>query len=77
MVKNSVRYVAEIDDSDLAETVQMVKELASGLSPECMITLLEIIKCKISNDRGEWHEMEQALKNALSREDSERGAESP
>ena len=77
MVKNSVRYVAEIDDSDLAETVQMVKELAPGLSPECMITLLEIIKCKISNDRGEWHEMEQALKNALSREDSEREAESP
>ena len=33
MVKNAVRYVTEVDDSDLAETARTVKELAPILSP--------------------------------------------
>ena len=64
MVKNAVRYVAEVDDSDLVETTQAVKELASVLSPACITTLLEIITGKIS-DGGAWCEMKQALEDAL------------
>lgn len=65
MVKNAVRYVAEVDDSDLEETFQMVERLAPVLSAECVDTLLEIIKSKASNDCGEWHAMKQVLENAL------------
>ena len=35
MVKNAVRYVSEVDDSDLAETARTVKELA----PHCLSKL--------------------------------------
>ena len=38
MVKNAVRYVSEVDDSDLAETAQTVKELAPLLSSACITT---------------------------------------
>ena len=65
MVKNAVRYVAEVDDSDLAETSRMVEEFASALSEGCIGTLLEIIKSKASNDCSEWHAMKQILENAL------------
>lgn len=65
MVKNAVRYVAEVDDSELAETFRMVERLASALSAECVDTLLEIIKSKPSNDRSEWYAMKQILENAL------------
>ena len=65
MVKNAVRYVAEVDDSDLAETFQVVGEFAPALSEECIGTLLEIIKSGASNDCDEWHAIEQILENAL------------
>lgn len=41
MVKNAVRYVSEVNDSDLAETARTVKELAPILSPACITTLLK------------------------------------
>ena len=47
MVKNAVRYVSEVDDSDLAETAQTVKELAPILSPACITMLLKIITNRI------------------------------
>lgn len=65
MVKNAVRYVAEVDDSELAETFRMVEEFAPALSEECIAALLEIIKSKVSNNCSEWHAMEQTLENAL------------
>lgn len=65
MVKNAVRYVAEVDDSELAETFQMVEEFAPVLSEECIAVLLEIIKSKVSNNCSEWHAMIQILENAL------------
>lgn len=78
MVKNSVRYVSEVDDSDLAETARMLKELAPALSPECITILLEIIKSKISDDCGsEWREMEQALKDTLSKTEKGEDTETP
>lgn len=62
-------YVTEVDNSDLKETTRTVKELAPALSPECIVTLLEIIKGRISDDcRSEWHEMGQALKKTLVKE---------
>lgn len=66
MVKNAMRYVTEVDDSDLSETVQMVKEIAPALSEKCITTLLGIIKSKVADDCGrEWREMEQVLKGVL------------
>ena len=66
MVKNAVRYVSEVDDSDLAETAQTVKELAPILSPACITTLLKIIMGKISDGcGGAWCEMKQALEDVL------------
>ena len=47
MVKNAVRYVSEVDDSDLAETARTVKELAPILSPACITMLLKIITNRI------------------------------
>ena len=52
MVKNAVRYVSKVDDSDLAETAQIVKELAPLLSSACITTLLKIIMGKISDGSG-------------------------
>lgn len=66
MIKNAVRYVSEVDDSDLAETAQTVKELAPVLSPACITTLLKIIIGKISDGcGGTWCEMKQDLEDAL------------
>ena len=66
MVKNAVRYVSEVDDSDLAETAQTVKELAPILSPACITMLLKIITNRIFVDSGgAWREMKQALEDVL------------
>ena len=70
IVKNAVRYVSEVDEFDLVETTQTVKELASVLSPACITTLLKIITGKIS-DGGAWCEMKQALEGALTKESKE------
>ena len=72
MVKNAVRYVSEVDDSDLMETAQTVKELAPVLSPACITTLLKIIMGKISDGcGGAWREMKQALEDALMKANKE------
>ena len=72
MVKNAVRYVSEVDDSDLAETAQTVKELAPLLSSACITTLLKIIMGKISDGcGGAWREMKQALEDALMKANKE------
>ena len=72
IVKNAVRYVAEVDDSDLTETAQTVKELAPVLSPACITTLLKIITSKISDGCcGAWCEMKQALEDALTKANKE------
>lgn len=76
MVKNAVRYVSEVDDSDLAEIAQTVKELAPILSPACIATLLKIIMGKISDGcGGAWCEMKQALEDALTKEHKEEHTE--
>lgn len=72
MVKNAVRYVSEVDDSDLVETAQTVKEFAPVLSPACITKLLEIITSRISDGCGSaWCEMKQALEDALTKESKE------
>ena len=72
MVKNAVRYVAQISESDLAETAKTVTALAPALSPKCIATLLEIIHDSISDDcRSEWREMDQVLKDTLVRKSGE------
>lgn len=76
MVKNAVRYVSEVDDSDLAETAQTVKELAPILSPACITMLLKIITNRIFVDSGgAWREMKQALEDALTKENKEEHTE--
>lgn len=76
MVKNAVRYVSEVDDSDLAETAQTVKELAPILSPACITVLLKIITNRIFvGSGGAWCEMKQALEDALTKENKEEHTE--
>lgn len=76
MVKNAVRYVSEVDDSDLAETAQTVKELAPILSPACITMLLKIITNRIFvGSGGAWCEMKQALEDALTKENKEEHTE--
>ena len=76
MVKNAVRYVSEVDDSDLAETAQTVKELAPILSPACITMLLEITTSRVSiGCGGVWCEMKQALEDALTKENKEEHTE--
>lgn len=76
MVKNAVRYVSEVGDSDLAETAQAVKELAPILSPACITMLLKIIMGKISDGcGGAWCEMKQALEGTLTKENKEEHTE--
>ena len=70
VIKNAVRYVSEVDDSDLTETAQIVKELVPVLTPACITMLLEIITGKIS-DGGTWCEMKQALEDALTKANKE------
>lgn len=74
IVKNAVRYVSKVDNSDLVETTQTVKELAPVLSPACITMLLEIITGKIS-DGGAWCEMKQALGDALTKANKEDATE--
>ena len=72
MVKNAVRYVSEVDGSDLVETAQTVKELAPVLSPACITTILEIITDKLSDGCGSaWREMKQVLEDALMKANKE------
>ena len=72
MVKNAVRYVSEVDDSDLAETARTVNELAPILSPACITMLLKIITNRISDGcGGVWCEMKQALEDALMKANKE------
>ena len=72
IVKNAVRYVSEVDDSDLAETAQSVKELAPSLSPACITKLLKTITSRISDGHGgAWREMKQALEDALMKANKE------
>ena len=76
MVKNAVRYISEVDDSDLAETAQTVKELAPILSPACITMLLKIITNRIVvGSGGAWCEMKQALEDALTKENKEEHTE--
>ena len=76
IVKNAVRYVSEVDDSDLAETAQTVKELAPILSPACITMLLKIITNRIFvGSGGAWCEMKQALEDALTKENKEEHTE--
>ena len=76
MVKNAVRYVSEVDDSDLAVTAQTVKELAPILSPACITMLLKIITNRIFvGSGGAWCEMKQALEDALTKENKEEHTE--
>ena len=76
MVKNAVRYVSEVDDSDLAETAQTVKELAPILSPACITMLLKIITNRIFvGSGGAWCEMKQALEDTLTKENKEEHTE--
>ena len=76
MVKNAVRYVSEVDDSDLAETAQTVKELAPILSPACITMLLKIITNRIFvGSGGAWCEMKQALEDALTKENKKEHTE--
>ena len=76
MVKNAVRYVSEVDDSDLAETAQTVKELAPILSPACITMLLKIITNRIFvGSGGARCEMKQALEDALTKENKEEHTE--
>ena len=76
MVKNAVRYVSEVDDSDLAEAARTVKELAPILSPACITMLLKIITNRIFvGSGGAWCEMKQALEDALTKENKEEHTE--
>lgn len=64
MVKNAVRYVATVDESELVETIEMVLSLLPYLSEECISTLLEVIKDKTANEH--WLAIRQYLKAAQS-----------
>ena len=66
IIKNAVRYVLSVDDSDLAETVQMIKETAPALSRECINSLIELVKGKGPDaDHKEWCDLLLALKTSL------------
>ena len=66
LVKANLRFVVSVDNSDLTETVQMVKDVAPALSPECIGSLLELVNggdAKAGDN--EWDELRQALEAAL------------
>lgn len=66
LIKNAVRYVASIDDSDLKETLDMVREMLPALSTDCIRQLLDIIKDKHGDTDGkQWINMKLILKAAL------------
>ena len=78
MIKNAVRYVASVDDSDLTETVQMVKEVAPALSPECISSLIDLVKEKSSDAaNNEWDELRHALEAALPTTEKEKDEDTP
>ena len=63
LLKNAVRYTASVDESDLAETAEMVISLGTAISEECVKALLDIIKDKTSNDY--WTMMKASLEETL------------
>ena len=66
VIRNAVRYVATVDDTDLNETLDMVREFLPLLSTECISQLLEIIKGKHENvDNKKWINMKLILCAAL------------
>lgn len=66
MVKNAVRYVAAVDDADLKETLDMVREMLPALSTDCIRHLLDIIKDKHGDTDGKkWIHMKLIIKAAL------------
>ena len=66
MVRNAVRFVVSVDNSDLTETVQMVKDVAPALSPECIDSLLELVSGRNAKaGDNEWDGLRQALEAAL------------
>lgn len=66
MVRNAVRFVVSVDNSDLTETVQMVKDVAPALSPECIGSLLDLVKDKDTDAANkEWGELRRTLESAL------------
>lgn len=66
MVRNAVRFVVSVDNSDLTETVQMVKDVAPALSPECIDSLLELVSGRNAKaGDNEWNGLRQALEAAL------------
>lgn len=78
MIKNAVRFVAIIDDSELTETVQMVKDMAPALSSECISSLLELVKDKdATTGNSEWYELRQALEAALPTTEKRKYEETP
>ena len=67
IIKNAVRYAAVIDDGDLEEIADIVKEFASVLSHDSITALLAAVKGrKQSNSNTTWVELERALEEALS-----------
>lgn len=78
LIKNAVRFVICVDDSDLTETVQMVKDVAPALSPECINGLLELIKGKDAKDgNNKWDELQQALEAALPTTEERKDEDTP
>ena len=78
MVKNAVRYVAAVDDTDLKETQDMVREMLPALSEGCIRQLLDIIKGKYGDtDDKKWINMKLILKAALPTTEKEENRETP
>lgn len=74
LIKNAVRLAVSVDDSDLTETVQRVKEMAPALSPECINSFLELIKGKgVKTGNNEWDELRQVLETTLPTTEKEKG----
>lgn len=66
MLKNAIRYVAAVDDTDLNETIDMVREFAPALSPEFMEQLLEIIQKSHPESENEgWVRLKTILQAAM------------
>lgn len=66
MLRNALRYVAAVDDTDLPETMKMVTEFIPMLPQECIEQLITTIQERQQNaQEKEWVELELALKAAL------------
>lgn len=66
MLRNAVKYVATVDDTDLNETLDMIREFLPASSPKCASQLLEIIKDKHGQtDNKGWIKMKLILEAAL------------